>query len=302
MSPFLIFWVPTVAATNYSLYLQLLLGSSAPSLIIIGSAYLAARRYKWLTSSSYLADGHIAKKVTLEDQNTIVIESFEIRKRTYRLDINSVKIQLVENACRRESFYLIKDTGSKKSFILPLEDKAVVDRKLINWLNTSKKDDKYSIASTLSKGNSLIDISANRKISNEIDSFARLNLLAELNPELDLSILTPNELHEKLNSISDIQVKDYLDRVKSQVDGNQPAAIEASLVEIENFLATHGLTNEEAVNTTKYLRKNLRISNVVDLKNLTKDEVSEAIEKNTKRTISEVDVLFKEIQLFFRKF
>jgi hypothetical protein len=291
-----------VAASNYSLYLQLILGSSAPSLIILGSAYLAARRYKWLTSSSYITDGHIAKKVTVENSNTLVIESLEIRKRTYRLNLNSVKIQLVENACRREPFYLIKDLSSNKSFILPLDDKAVADRKLINWLSQEKKDDKYSIASTLSKGNHLIDISANGRISNEIDNYARLNLLAELNKGLDLSTLTPNELHEKLNTISDNQVREYLDRIRSEVHSKQPAAIETSLVEIENFLASHGLSNDEAVNTTKYLRKHLRISNVTDLQSLSRNEVFEALEKNTQKSRSELDALLKEIQLFFRKF
>jgi hypothetical protein len=271
-------------------------------LLLLASAYLAARRYKWLTSNSYIRDGHIAKKVTFEDQNNLVIETFAIKKRTFRFNLNSVKIQFVENAVRRESFYLIKDLGSKKTFILPLHDKAVADRKFINWLSTAKNDDKYSIGSTLSKGNNLIDLYANRRISNEIDNFARLNLLAELNPGLDMSTLTSNELHEKLNTISDNQVKEYLERVRNNIQSGQPAAIETSLVEIENFLVSQGLSNDEAVNTTKYLRKHLRISALSELKNLSKIEVIEALEKNTQKTKSECDALFKEIRLFFRKF
>ena len=297
-----IFGVPSVLATKYALHLQLLFGSIAPQVVILGSLYLAANRYKWLTSSSFIKDGNIARKVSLEDQDTLVIESMQMfSMKKYKLNLNSVQIRYVENELRRETYYLIRDLNSKKTFILPLDDKAVADRKFFNWLSTAKKDDAYSITSTLSKGVNLIDLSANKGMQNEIDNLARLNLVAELHPSLDLSTLTPKELHEKINLIPDSQVKEYLERVKNQVESKQPLTIETSLVEVENFLISIGFFREEAINITKHLRKNLKISAISDLKNLSRNELSESLQNNSSKSNPELDLLLKEIQLFFRK-
>jgi hypothetical protein len=297
-----IFGVPSVLATKYALHLQLLFGSLTPQLVILGSLYLAASRYKWLTSSSFIKDGNIARKVSLEDQDTLVIESMQMfSMKQYKLNLNSVQIRYVENELRRETYYLIRDLNSKKTFILPLDDKAVADRKFINWLSTAKRDDAYSITSTLSKGVNLIDLSANKEMQNEIDNFARLNLVTELHPSLDLSTLTPKELHEIINLIPDSQVKEYLERVKNQVESTQPLTIETSLVEVENFLISIGFIREEAINITKHLRKNLKISAVSDLKNLSRNELSESLQSNSSKSNVELDLMLKEIQLFFRK-
>jgi hypothetical protein len=286
---------------KYSLHFKLLFGTSTPLLIVLGSLYAAATRYKWLTSNSYMRDGNIAKRVSLEG-NSLKIESMELfSMKKHTLDLHSVKINLIENEARREAYYLIRDVNSKKTFILPLDDKAVADRKLINWISTAKTEDNYSIKSTLTKGNTLINLEAHRGVRSEIDKFARLHLLSELNPGLDLSTLSPNELHEKLNTISDNEVKDYLERVNSQVESRKPA-IETALVEVENFLVSLELSSEEAVNTTKYLRKNLRIEGVSDLKNLSISELTEALQNNSQKTKSELDLLLKEIQLFFKNF
>lgn len=302
MSPLFIFGIPSVLATKYALHLQLLFGSLTPQMVILGSLYLAASRYKWLTSSSFIKDGNIARKVSIEDNDTLVIESmqrFSMKKN--KLNLNSVQIHYVENELRRETYYLIRDLNSKKTFILPLDDKAVADRKFINWLTTAKKDDSYSITSTLSKGINLIDLSANKGMQNEIDSFARLNLVAELHPTLDLSTLTPKELHEKINLIPDSQVREYLERVKYQVESKQPLTIETSLVEVEKFLSSIGFITEEAVNITKHLRRNFKISSVSDLKNLSTNELSASLQSNSSRSNIELDSMLKEIQLFFRK-
>jgi hypothetical protein len=297
----LIFGVPSALTMKYSLLLKLLLGTSTPLIVVVGSLYAAACRYTWLTSNSYIKDGNIAKKVSLEG-NSLKIESLELfSMKAYTLDLNSVKIHFVENEARRETYYLIRDVNSNKTFILPLDDKAVADRKLLNWLSTAKSEDNYSISSTISKGNTLINLQAHRGVKSEIDKYARLHLLSQLNPGLDLSTLTSIELHEKLNSISDIEVKNHLERVNNQVESLKPA-IESALVEVENFLVSLGLSSEEAVNTTKYLRKNLRIEGVSDLKNLSTNELTEALDKNSKKSSSELDLLIKEIQLFFRKF
>lgn len=297
----LIFGVPSTLAMKYSLHLKLLFGTSTPLIVVLGSLYAAACRYKWLTSNSYIKDGNIAKKVSLEG-NSLKIESLELfAMKTYTLDINSVKIHLFENEARRETYYLIRDVNSKKTFILPLDDKAVADRKLLNWISTAKAEDNYSILSTIAKGNTLINLQAHKRLKSEIDNYARLHLLSQLNPGLDLSTLTSNELHEKLNTISDTEVRDYLERVNNQVESVKPA-IESALVEVENFLVSLGLSSEEAVNTTKYLRKNLRIEGVSDLRNLSTNELTEAVNKNSKKSGTELDLLVKEIQLFFKKF
>jgi hypothetical protein len=277
-------------------------GSLTPELAVLGSAYLAFKRYKWLRSSEFIQSSGVVSKATLRNGNRLEVESIELFKRnTYSFDVSKLKSKLVEGDGRKDSYYLIQDPNTNKTFVLPIVDEAVIDRKFLNWIGKIKSDDSFSILNTLTKYDSAyIDVTQSyvKDNTNEIENIARINILAEQNLGFDISTLTPQELNQKLNNILDSQVKEYIRKTKESVSSKP--AIEFSLVEVENFLVSLKLSSEEATNITKYFRKQFKIDSLKDLKILARSELTEAIKLNTNKSQSEIETVVTEINAFFK--
>jgi hypothetical protein len=285
----MVFFVPSLLIYKYSPFIAFHLGSFGPSLLFLGAAYAAVKRYNWLTASSILPGSTLVKSLRLTDSTLLINDKIN-------LNVNSAKINLVEGDFRRESLYVIRD-NSNKAYVMPLNKNSVANVKALNSLVNSKPGhEEYSIRDVLALGQKkLIDTNKTKTIKSELDSIARINLLHSRN--VDLVNLSVTELHQKLNSIPDSEVNEYLENVSKGLTSAQ-VPLETNLVAVENLLTSFGIDRDEAVSMTQSLRRRFAINSLNDLSTMSKENLKDCFNESVTKSNLKFDALYKCIQTF----
>lgn len=303
LSPLLIVAVPYILTAKYQLLLQLTLGASSPYLILGVAFYAAMKRYQWLTSGSKITGACIAKSVKIIDNSTIEIETMSLFKKCVkRVDLRRSHIQLVETDARRESYYVIKSYDNQSLYVLPISEKAIVDHKLLNWINKTRNtpNEEYDIRPLLtSEKQKLIEINKNNNMLNEIETLARIKIYTEKNQGSDLSNASSFEISKLLGQISDKEVQDYVSNLRGDNTGKLLQSIESSLVEIENFFVSLNLNREDAVNLTKLLKNKFKVSNVQEIRNLNNQELATLFDSLANKNATSLNDFKRNIRSFF---
>jgi hypothetical protein len=289
-SPFLYFAIPSYLSWKYALSLKIALSPSAPLLIGLASIFAGVKRYQYLTSASNYKGASVVQRLLFNGESQLQITSFTIygTLQTTNLNVSQTNIQLVETSCKGENYYLIRDQKDKVLFILPLSEGTLIDRRLVEWINRSKTKvhEDYDITNILLNSPSkLIDTNKSSNVKNNIENLARIHLLSRLNTSQDISTLTDQELIQRINTISDRDVNEFLVEIKGNV--SEKTNIETQLVQVENLLVSAGLNREDATKFTKFVRNNYRISKLSELKHLSDSELNEAFHETV--TSSNVD-------------
>jgi hypothetical protein len=290
--------VPSVLTLKYSLVISNAFGALSPHLLFLAAFYAGVKRHQWLTAGSKLKGAKLVKSLKVKGDN-IIIKTFNLygfSEKSFSLE--SIQIQLIENDLRRESYYVVRDLNSTSMYVMLIDEKSVIDVKSINNLSNLKKfNHEFNIRNVLMNRNpKIIDFSKTKIIRNEIDTLARMNLLIKYN---DISKLSIDEVHKKLNSIPDKEINEFLENTSKSIGSSLPS-IESSLVGLENLLLSLGIIREEAVSMTQLLRKSFSINGISDLSRITQDDLRTAFEACISKSQITFDDLTTKIQIFFQ--
>ena len=230
---------------------------------MFSAAYIAYRRYKFLTGSSY------SKK------ENYIISSLEI---------------LNESLLRIETVSPLK----KVSFDMDLRYISFASKKCI-FGNSNK--DIYDVKKIILEGDNLIDLT--HKSSESIETLARISIL---NMQFgNISHLSQEDLYEKISLIPDKQVKEYLKSIENSIKSITPMD-EALMVEVANLFVGLGLMSDEANQITSILISSLYVKNLKDLKGVSDQNLNEIFlkvnvnfHKNYPNFIEKLKILLKEI-------
>jgi hypothetical protein len=274
----------------YSAGLVYTLGTSSPLLLSLAAIYAGAKRAQWLRAGDSIIKGSTLVKKMYFKGNTLEIESFN--KKIHTLDFSQATIKKVDNDARRESYYLVKDYQHNTLFVLPIVQDSLVNQKYLDWfVSLRNPNSEYSIRHVLMQGNKkVIDLNKGKYIKSEIETLARINLVSQKG--VDLSILSTEEIHQAIGSVSDSEVSEYLKNTNTKLSEVNTPSLESNLVSVENLLNSFGVAKEEAVKMTKYLRDNFKINNVKDLSYLKGSELEDAFSECVKSS----DVAFKNLK------
>jgi hypothetical protein len=284
-----VFVVPSLLINNFSTFLTFKLGTLAPTFMYFGALYAALKYYKYLTTST-IPKSTLVQTLRLTDSTLLINDKIN-------LNLNSSRIHLIDGDFRRESLYVIHDTANK-TYVMPLNKNCTANVKALNNLIHSKSGyEEYSIKDVLALGNDkLIDTNKTKTMKNELDTLARINLLHSR--QVDLLNLSVRELHEKLNSLPDSEVKEYLENVGKGLTSNQ-LSLETNLVAVENLLTSFGIEREEAVAMTQSLRRKFSINNVNDLATMSKENLRDSFNDSVSKSNLNFNALYKNIETFF---
>jgi hypothetical protein len=199
-------------------------------------------------------------------------------------------------SAKGRNYFAIKK-GSENESILDINDYSVQDLKFLQLLQNQNHFNKgdYQVTPELSLKGKLIDLSLNKSYKNDLDTITRLKILSN-KESVDISTITPSELHKKLGLISDNEVEEHLNKIRSQASSG--SLLETNLVQIENFFINLGLNKDEALEVTKRLRKQLNVSVLSDLNNLSKSEL-ESVFNEALKNGQEKENLYKQVKAFF---
>lgn len=294
----MIFAVPSILTYKYKLLVINVLGGFAPSLIYAGAFYAALKSNKMLSAGSSIQGSKLVKSLRLNGSILEINSSNFMGSQVHRLSLSSTTIEFIGHEYRKEAYYAIKDAFNKNIFIMPVDENSIIDHKTIGMLGQLKNEtDEYSIKGVLTKGNQkLINFTMTASMRREIEQMARIQLLGK--KEGDIAKLNPNELTEKLNSISDREVSDYLNGLKSEMESSIPS-IESSLVSVENLFTSFGLSSEKAASVTQYLRQNYQISGVGDIASLSRNELKRAFNEAASNSKVDLKTFILSIEAFF---
>lgn len=156
---------------------------------------------------------------------------------------------------------------------MPLGEDGIADSKLINYLtkNSNKQNENYDIGSLLIKGTKHIDVNKHKYINEDIQHLARVKLFADKNPHIQLKGLPKSELKERISTITDQEVKDYVETLRNNIDGSR-----TNLEDVERLFTAEGLNGEEAKRLTSVLNTQFHIESIENLKSLSEEELKEA--------------------------
>jgi len=297
-SPLLWAAVPMGLVSLNKVAIASLLGTYAPHLLILGSFYAGLRRYQWLTRGNRIVKGsQLVTSLRLNGDNLEVV-SYPSNSR-HVLSLSSTSVVRVENDARTEVYYLLRNSENETKFILPVDTNAVVNQKFLDLFNLLRNpNDNYSIKQILLKGDKkLIDSQRHKSLRSEIDNMARINILTARGQ--DVTTLNSADLSERLYSIPDSEVADYLNSVRQGLSSNV-SSLESQLVAVENLLSSFGVSREEATALTHFLRDNYRITSVNDLATLSREELSQAHFKTVRSSGVSFEDLRTNLEAFLK--
>jgi hypothetical protein len=280
---------------NYKASIVHFLGGSAPYIFGFAAIYAGLKRRAWLRASRMVSEvNQVVEKLLLNGDKLTVITNRGRTQKTWNL--SQISFKKVEHSARTDSFYLIQDIYGDSKYILPIVDGANVNMKVLNWLGDLRRaNDDYSIGRVLTEGK-FIDTRRTISIRKEIDTLARLNYLSSQG--IELSTLTPQEIKNRVDSLSDQEISNYLEEINSLKLTHVPS-LESNLMAVQNLLRSFGLEQVEAEKMTAYLREHYKISQVGDLKHLSAMELEEAFSESANSQENFEDFRNK-LSLFFK--
>ncbi len=257
---------------NYKASIVHVLGASSPYILCLAAIYAGVKRSAWIRASKQVSNiNQVVEKLLLNgDKITIITNRGKTQK---TMSLSQITFSKVENNVRTDSYYLIKDVYGNSKYILPIVEEAIADMKILNWLGDIRRaNDEYSIERVLSEGK-FIDTERSISIRKEIDTLARLNFLSSQG--IELSTLSPEEIKNKIDSLSDLEISKYLEELTSSRLA-QVQSIMSNELAVQNLLRSFGLQEVEAQQMTKYLRENYKLAQVRELRHLSVAELEEA--------------------------
>ncbi len=278
-----------------------MLGALSPYALTAGFLYAAMLRHKWLTAGSKLQGASLVRSLKLSGDN-LILNTFTAlnTSKSQTLDLFSTRIKLVESDARKDSYYLIQDVEGN-SYIMPLDENAIADYKLLNYLSCSKmmNTTDYNITNLLISGKNQIDITRNNSITNDVDNLARINILAAKG--VGMSDMTMAELQTSINSIPDSEVTEYLERMKNSIqsDNNSMNSVNSVNKQIEQLFITFGLNRNDAVNFASEIRKRCEINELSQLGKVSKEEFEMVFDDVCEESEIGVDEVYRKVKVFF---
>ena len=205
-------------------------------------------------------------------------------------------MELVDNIPRKGSFYVLTNVFvNSNKYLLPLDDKTNVDRKMLEYLfNIRQLDlDDEALISVLNKKDYLINFSCpvTSRPNEYLDNLARVKMLSETH---DLQSLNDSEIYYKSLNIPDDKVVAFLRELPvTNIDTISNAG------EIEGFLIGQGVSKNDAVAITNVLIKDYSVDEVTQLQGLADETLKKIISKaQVDKTIFEQ--LNNSIKAFFK--
>lgn len=168
---------------------------------------------------------------------------------------------------------------------MPLDERSVVDHRLLGWLNLTKgrTEDRYDIGHLLLKGQNKLDLHHDKHLSENIENLARIKLFSEQFPDIEIRTLPKKEILQKLSTITDEQVHNYIEDLRTRSSNNQEAQ-STPLIDVETVLVAEGIEREEAQRLAEYLNKNYNINTVSGLRHLKEHELNAAFSETVRRS------------------
>jgi hypothetical protein len=199
---------------------------------------------------------------------------------------------------RTESYYLIKNLESGRTYILPLDEHSTADLGFLNHLcNRRDYNNKYDITSILISRKNLIDLNKAKSFNSDLDHLARISILQE---NQDLTKLAKEELDAKIKNIPDSVVAAKIETIRRNLEGRQ-LTTETGRAELEDFLTSLGLSGTEAKTLANQFIRYYKITSIHDLKHLSKDQLQTAYHSLEQPRIT-FDILNQKLQAFLSTF
>ena len=272
---------------------------------MFSAAYIAYRRYKFLTGSSYSKkENYIISSLEILNESLLRIETVSpLKKVSFDMDLRYISIETHENELRRNHYYTLLDEITQKKFVLLVDELCHINEKALNFFASKKcifgnsNKDIYDVKKIILEGDNLIDLT--HKSSESIETLARISIL---NMQFgNISHLSQEDLYEKISLIPDKQVKEYLKSIENSIKSITPMD-EALMVEVANLFVGLGLMSDEANQITSILISSLYVKNLKDLKGVSDQNLNEIFlkvnvnfHKNYPNFIEKLKILLKEI-------